>query len=101
MFPRFFWSFLGRKVLLPTWSHPIQGTNNCVFINNSDSHGLAHWVVGWREVHGVSKLIANIAMMTFHSGLFRTMFDKLGMVAIAGPPNVGKTKELKVSRKYC
>ena len=44
---------------------------------------------------------ANIAMMTFHSGLFRTMFDKLGMVAIAGPPNVGKTKELKVSRKHC
>jgi hypothetical protein len=39
---------------------------------------------------------ANIAMMTFHAGMIRAKFDKLGMVCIAGAPNVGKTKELKV-----
>ena len=40
---------------------------------------------------------ANIAMMTFHGGIIRTNFDKMGMVCIAGAPNVGKTKELKVA----
>ena len=40
---------------------------------------------------------ANIAMMTFHGGIIRANFDKMGMVCIAGPPNVGKTKELKVA----
>ena len=39
---------------------------------------------------------ANIAMMTWHAGIIRAKFDKLGMVCIAGAPNVGKTKELKV-----
>ena len=40
---------------------------------------------------------ANIGLMTWHAGILRAKFDKLGMIAIAGPPNVGKTKELKVS----
>ena len=39
---------------------------------------------------------ANIAMMTFHAAMIRAKFGKLGMVCIAGAPNVGKTKELKV-----
>ena len=39
---------------------------------------------------------ANIAMMTWYAGIIRTKFDKLGMVCVAGAPNVGKTKELKV-----
>ena len=39
---------------------------------------------------------ANIALMTWHAGIIRAVLDKLGMVCIAGAPNVGKTKELKV-----
>ena len=39
----------------------------------------------------------NIAMMTFHAAWFRGKFDKLGMVCIAGPPNIAKTNSLKVA----
>ena len=40
---------------------------------------------------------ANIAMMTFHAAWFREKFGKLGMVCIAGPPNIAKTNSLKVA----
>ena len=40
---------------------------------------------------------ASIAMMTFNAPWFRAMFDKLGMVCIAGPPNIAKTNSLKIA----
>ena len=40
---------------------------------------------------------ANIAMMTFHAPWFRAKFSKLGMVCLAGPPNIAKTNSLKVA----
>ena len=36
-------------------------------------------------------------MMTFHGKWFREKFGKLGMVCIAGPPNIAKTSSLKVA----
>ena len=39
---------------------------------------------------------ANVAMMTFHAMVIRAIFGTLGMICIAGAPNIGKTKELKV-----
>ena len=40
---------------------------------------------------------SNIGLMTFHAPWFREKFGKLGMVCIAGPPNVAKTSSLKVA----
>ena len=40
---------------------------------------------------------ANIAMVTFHAPWFRAVFDKLGMICLAGPPNIAKTNSLKIA----
>jgi hypothetical protein len=36
-------------------------------------------------------------MMTFHAAWYREKFGKLGMICIAGPPNIAKTSSLKVA----
>ena len=40
---------------------------------------------------------ANIGMMTFHTPWYRAKFGKLGMICIAGTPNIAKTNSLKVA----
>ena len=41
---------------------------------------------------------ANIALMCWHAPFFRIKYGRLGMICLAGSPNLGKTKELMVSR---
>ena len=37
---------------------------------------------------------ANIAHLTFHGMMFREIWGKLGMICVAGKPNMAKTKEI-------
>ena len=37
---------------------------------------------------------ANIAHLTFHGMMFREWWEKLGMICVAGKPNMAKTKEI-------
>ena len=36
----------------------------------------------------------NIAHLTFHGMMFRELWGKLGMICVAGKPNMAKTKEI-------
>ena len=38
---------------------------------------------------------ANVAHLTFHGSIIRTIWGKLGFICLAGPPNIAKTKEIR------
>ena len=97
---RYFWNFLEAMGLQHTWNHPTQGKNLNQHQRNNTSNSFLLSALGGEMYMESVNCGGNIAMMTFHAGIIRAVFDKLGMVAIAGPPNVGKTKELKV-RHLC
>ena len=61
--------------------------NNLKLGNFSDMQGDAYW-----ESVNCS---ANVAHMTFSGPFFRAIWGKLGFVCLAGPPNIGKTKEIR------
>ena len=98
MSPRYPWSFLGKMALLHTWRHHTQGELYHYELIKYEIFATFSALGGEQYMESVN-CGGNIAMMTFHAGIIRKIFDKLGMVAITGPLNVGKTKELKV-RKF-
>ena len=38
---------------------------------------------------------ASLAILSFQAPMFRSLYGKLGMPCIVGPPNMAKTKEIK------
>ena len=106
MYPNLNASFLDSVVLQGTWNHHTLGwylffslfTDVADFQLFSQVSDLLFFSKQGGDIYFESVNCGpNIAIMTFHSAWYRETFGKLGMVCLAGPPNIAKTNSLKVA----
>ena len=74
-------------------SHPIQGCKTYKFVNAPNHRIVFSNLEGDIYMESVCCSV-NIAHLTFHAMMFREIWGKLGMICVAGQPNMSKTKEV-------